>query len=196
MAPKKLPDQAYLHQCFEYDQESGLLTWKRRPLDHFYDLRAYRTWTTKFAGQVAGIITNGPKFHIIVAISQRKYLAHRIIWKMLTGEEPPEVDHWDGNELNNRKANLRASDRGSNAKNTKKHADNPRMKGVYPNKKGWCSKIMRDGVMYRLGTYPTQEQAYAAYCEAATRLHGEFANFGEDRQSLTPSRGTDGSVPR
>jgi hypothetical protein len=186
MAAKPLPDQDYLRQCFAYEADTGVLIWAERPPEHFFDTRSHRSWTTRFAGKVAGVVTNHPKSHIIVAIYGKKYLAHRLIWKMLTNEEPPEVDHWDGNELNNRQSNLRAADRGKNARNTKKHADNPRMKGVYRNKKGWCSKIMRDGVIYRLGTYSTEEEAHAAYCEAAQKLHGEFANFGEDRHSIRP----------
>lgn len=40
MAHKILPDREYLVQCFDYDPISGVLTWKNRPLEHFYDMRA------------------------------------------------------------------------------------------------------------------------------------------------------------
>ena len=188
MAVKPLPNREFLFQCFNYDPDTGVLTWKERPRSHFATDRGWSKFHTSFAGTAAGVVTNleGDRSCILVCINGTRYLAHRIIWKMLTDQEPPEVDHWDGDDLNNRKANLRAADRKTNARNVKKHVDNPRMKGVYPNKKGWCSKIMLDGVTHHLGTYQTQEEAYAAYCKAARELHREFANFGEDRQRISP----------
>jgi len=35
--------------------------------------------------------------------------------------------------------------------------------------------IQSDGRIECLGTFDTPEEAYALYCEAAQRLHGEFA---------------------
>lgn len=188
MAPKKLPDQAYLRQCFDYNPDTGDLTWKIRARSHFPTQRGWKKFNTSYAGTIAGVTVKGVRFsHIIVCINGVKFLAHRLIWKILTNEEPPEVDHRDGNEMNNRKGNLRASDRPTNAQNAKRHSDksNP-LKGAYQNGNSWESKIMVEGKLHRLGHFHTPEEAHAAYCEAATRLHGEFANFGEDRQRTSP----------
>lgn len=43
---------------------------------------------------------------------------------------------------------------------------------------GYQAKIRARGKQMHLGIHPTKELAYAAYCEAAYRLHGEFACVG------------------
>lgn len=184
MAAKRLPDQSYLRECFDYEADEGILTWKRRPKNHFATAGAWKCWNSRWPGLVAGTVANFDSGQCIaVTVRLRTYLAHRIIWKMLTNEEPPQIDHEDGRGLNNRKRNLRASDAVTNHQNVKNHADHPYPKGVYRNRKRWRSHIMARGVLHYLGTFDTQEEAHAVYCEAATRLHGKFANFGHARGS-------------
>lgn len=89
-----------------------------------------------------------------------------------------EVDHWDGNGLNNRRANLRVATRVQNAKNMPKPRRNKSgFKGVsfYARDGRWQAHIKADGVNHYLGRFDTPEEAAVAYEEAAKRLHGEFA---------------------
>jgi hypothetical protein len=57
---------------------------------------------------------------------------------------------------------------------------NSPLKGVSWHKKSqkWQAQIRSDNKSIYLGTYDRQEDAYFAYCEAALKLHGEFANLG------------------
>lgn len=98
-----------------------------------------------------------------------------------------EVDHIDGNPLNNRRSNLRPATRTQNQRNRRKQRKpvTSRYKGVCLNRKTgkWIAYINPGGgkTIY-LGSHRVEEDAARAYDEAARRHHGAFArlNFPED----------------
>lgn len=105
---------------------------------------------------------------------------HRQIMGLENGDKR-RVDHINGDKLDNRKANLRVCQHGENLCNRGAPKNNASgYKGVYFNKlrNKWAAGIGAQGKKYYLGLYATPEEAHAAYCEAAERLHGEFANGG------------------
>ena len=86
------------------------------------------------------------------------------------------VDHINGNGLDNRKANLRIASATENGRNRRRHSNNTSgFKGVKKDKGRWVANIGGSKNRIRLGSFETPEEAHAAYCEAANRLHGEFA---------------------
>lgn len=95
------------------------------------------------------------------------------------------VDHINHNGLDNRKANLRVCSAQENSYNTKKksNASTSKFKGVYfcRTHNRWKSEIRAKGVIYRLGYYKNEYEAYTAYVEAAKKHHGEFACFNTIR---------------
>lgn len=103
-------------------------------------------------------------------------LLHRAILG-LTGKQ--HVDHGDGNGLNNRRANLRPCNSSQNAGNQRIARNNTvGLKGVTRNKQGrFQAQIGYLGKRYHLGAFDTPEEAHKAYCDAATRLRGDFARF-------------------
>lgn len=180
MAAKRLPDQEYLRECFEYDAATGALTWRQRPMRHFPDARIHLLWNAQHSGiQAGGISHHRHTDYVTVSINSSRFLAHRIIWKLENGTEPPEVDHEDGNGTHNWLDNLRAADKIRNMQNarTRKNKTLPKGVGVRSNGK-YRARIKVEKKEIALGDFDTPEEAHAAYCEAATRLHGEFANFG------------------
>lgn len=189
MAAKILPDQAYLRQCFEYDPTTGALTWARRPIGHFPDSKRWLNWLARFPGKKAGWVrkTKWNGEYIEVCISCRRYQVHRIIWKMVHGTEPPQIDHRNGIGTENWLDNLREATNRQNGCNVRKHKDGRApFKGIHKHKRKWVASIGDNYKVIYLGLFNTPEEAHAAYCKAASELHREFANFGEDRHSKTP----------
>lgn len=89
------------------------------------------------------------------------------------------VDHIEpGQTLDNRRCNLRVATSAESIRNRERGRNNTSgFKGVRhrPGRSGWIAEIQLDGRKYYLGRFGTKEEAHAAYCEAAYRLHGEFA---------------------
>lgn len=110
---------------------------------------------------------------------------HREILGVQGGQH---VDHVDGNGLNNTRANLRICTKAQNGQNRRPWSACG-YRGVTPNKKGWSATIEANGVRYRLGTFPTPEEAAEAYNAKATELHGEFARLNHVRKLLSDGEG-------
>jgi AP2 domain/HNH endonuclease len=92
---------------------------------------------------------------------------------------PPDmdVDHRNGHGLDNRRDNLRLATCQQNQYNQRIHRNNTSgFKGVYWYTRigKWRAMITHDGKQQHLGYHATPEAAYAAYCEASARLHGDF----------------------
>ena len=106
---------------------------------------------------------------------QKKVSMHRFITSAPDGME---VDHINGDCLDNRKANLRVCSHAENQRNSRVRKDNTSgYKGVCFNKKSkrWKAQIrIGGGERLHLGYFPTAEEASFAYNEAAKKHHGDF----------------------
>jgi hypothetical protein len=155
-----------LRDLLDYDPETGVFLWKK-------DGRG----RTMRVGSVAG--TMHSTGYTQINFGGEMWLAHRLAWLHVFGEWPREqIDHINGNRADNRIINLREATLSQNAANRKCRDDNASgFKGVSLNKSlgKWNAGIKVNGNMIRLGVFETPEQAHAAYCAAADKLHGEFA---------------------
>ena len=78
----------------------------------------------KSNGKIAGWICESNGYWCI-SIENKQYLLHRVIWFLVTGEQPPEfIDHKDTIKTNNKWDNFRSADSEQNSWNTKAHKDN------------------------------------------------------------------------
>jgi hypothetical protein len=176
-------DVSYIRARLEYVPEDGDFFWKPIPETKRFDHR----WNVRWAGKPAGAIKLvGQKefgnYYRIISVDYRAYMAHRLAWCISHGEWPASVvDHIDRNTLNNRIDNLRVAGITQNRWNSRRRVDNTSgYKGVskdfYTDK--WLAQIWADGKHHRLGTFQTKEEAFAAYCDAGRRLHGEYFSPG------------------
>jgi len=93
-----------------------------------------------------------------------------------------EVDHVNGNGLDNRKSNLRVCTRSQNIMNTKTRIDaSSGKRGVYFKKERgrWVAQIVIDGIRKYLGSHLKKEDAITAREEAEKKLFGEYLKKGE-----------------
>jgi hypothetical protein len=114
-----------------------------------------------------------------VIVNPKSILMHRVILGDPIGFQ---VDHINGDKLDNRKSNLRVCTTGENARNRGKNKNGTSgYKGVhfYKAYRKWQSHIMHERKMVWLGYFDTAEKAALAYNEAATKLHGEFAHLNK-----------------
>jgi hypothetical protein len=173
MKPKRLPSALYLRSILRYEPETGRLYWRQR-----YDVPT--AWNTWLAGRLAGCIRGGRR--VVRLPGYKLCAAYRIIWKMMRGREPPEIDHINGNPLDDRLVNLRAATRRQNAQSSR--GSNPSgFKGVSFERKRWRARLCLEGQTLDLGSYADPVEAHAAYMQAARKHFGKFA-----RASCSPPR--------
>ena len=104
-------------------------------------------------------------------------LMHRIILGIT--DPKIEVDHWNGDTLDNRTDNLRIATRGQNSMNVgaKSHSKT-KIKGVEKTPFGtYTARIRANNKRYYLGTFGSPTAAAQAYNAAAIQHHGEFAKI-------------------
>ncbi len=107
----------------------------------------------------------------------RESRMHRMIMNAQKGQE---VDHVNGNRMDNRKCNLRICSRLQNSRNLPvKKSSKTGIKGVWfhPKKGQYQSQIRVNGKRLWLGSFDDIDQAKEAYRAAAVKYHGEFARF-------------------
>lgn len=110
---------------------------------------------------------------------RRSISLHRYI---LGDPEGLQIDHINGDRLDNRRANLRIATSTQNKCNSPKYTRHGQQctsqyKGVNWNKNAgkWHSRITINGHIRYLGSFDSEIEAAEAYDTAARALHGEFA---------------------
>jgi hypothetical protein len=173
---RKQIDPEIVRKFLDYDPTSGALVWRWRGLDFFPSKRIWAGWNGRYAGREAFTAVS-PRGYRYGAILSRAYQAHRVAYAHFHGVNPPsDVDHIDGDGLNNCIHNLRLASRFQNMQNVRRHKDKDGLKGAYwrNDTKRWEAKIRANGTLHRLGFFPTEAAAHEAYCAASARLHGEY----------------------
>ena len=132
-------------------------------------------------GAIAGGLSGCGYFQI--KIHGKLYKTHRLAWLYQTGIWPrKDVEHKNGNPLDNRWANLRLVANDSlNQANAKRRIDNTSgYKGVFYRKdsKKFRVRIQVKGKRIALGYFENPRTAHAAYVKAAVKYFGEFARAG------------------
>lgn len=159
---RALLDKDRLVYLLEYDQTTGVFTWKNP------NSNAVR------AGDVAGSVTS--EGYVSIGVDGRSYQAHRLAWLYVHGEWPCNViDHIDGDPANNRLENLRDVISAHNLQNVFRPQANSKsgLRGATfrPNRNRWTAQICVNRKIVHLGSFKTAEEAHRAYMTAKVSMH-------------------------
>lgn len=155
-----------------------------------YEKLSLYSWFTQVNKQSSGNF----KYYGRGEVNGKKVMLHRFILNIT--DRTVQVDHINGNSLDNRKSNLRictSSQNNQNARKTNKKTKS-KYKGVIyspirsngkPRKSPWTARIQKNKERISLGFYKTEEEAARAYDIKAKELFGEFAVLNFSQQEIT-----------
>jgi hypothetical protein len=148
--------QEMLKEILQYDEETGLFTWRTSKARIVYP------------GRPAGCMNNFG--YMRIGINRKSYLAHNLAWLYHYGRWPTaDIDHINCKKADNRISNLREATRSQNTLNTKTHRNQTSgVRGVdwVKNRQKWMVRIQIEGVRKTIGLFPTLEDAIKARQEA------------------------------
>lgn len=187
---KEYPSKSELINLFIYNEETGDLIWKTRGEEYFKSKRGHAIWNSRYTGCIAGSVgTHGSnsskKSYVKVSINKSMFYAHRIIYIIFNGsiDGDLEIDHINGNGLDNKIENLRLVSRVENLKNRRRCSINSSgFNGVSFDKKSkkWHSYINTKNRRYNLGLFDDISEAIRAR-EEANKMKNFHINHGQNR---------------
>lgn len=144
-------------EAYEYDRDTGEFSWAGLK--------------TKFKRKPGNLATNG---YLRLRLRGRYFPAHHLVWALETGSLPDaQIDHIDGDRINNRFSNLREVTPMENSQNQRRahKISKSGLLGAHPYGDTWRAQIRINKKTVHLGTFKTPEEAHDAYVNAKRILH-------------------------
>lgn len=135
--------------------------------------------SVQFNGRWAGKVAGGkPRLngYISVSIKGVRFYSHRIIWALVTGNDPGNmtIDHIDGDRKNNLFQNLRLATRRQQSYNSPGRGEYKKGVSWHEGAGKYQAHIRVGGENRYLGIFGTEDAAAAAYNIVAAEVHGDF----------------------
>lgn len=151
-------DAEWCRNIFNYDQKSGVLSWR------------VSRGSAKLGDEAGTLHRDGYR---VVSVLGKFHRVHRVIWLMAYGEWPNmPVDHINGNTTDNRIENLRCVTFSQNQWNTVKKNG-----AVYWHKKNkrWTVSLRVNNRLIHFGSFVDKNEAEIVAAKAIKEHHGEYA---------------------
>ena len=160
--PRELTAQV-LRERLSYDADGGGFVWKSCS-------------GAAAIGSSAGTLHR--RGYLNICINGRKYGAHRLAWLYVHGQWPAgEIDHINGDKVDNRIANLRDVRHATNTQNIRRPYRTNLATGLLgvrradTVKEQYSAGLSANGRYHHLGSFATAMAAHQAYVSAKRRLH-------------------------
>ena len=154
-----------MREYIKYDPDSGLMTWQK--------VLSNRGVVGSECG--SNLDDKGYKR---VCFMGKQYRAHRVAWALYYGKEPTDqIDHINGNRVDNRICNLRLATNTENSRNAGLSKNNTSgFTGVTWHKRcnKWVAQITVNRKNHNLGLYADKNEAIKVRKEAEKRHFGQF----------------------
>jgi hypothetical protein len=155
------PCATLIRALFDYDAATGIFT---RKVSRSNRVKVGETVGCKNA---AG--------YLVISVDGKLHYAHRLAWLHVHGRWPAaQLDHINGDQTDNRIANLREATDADNRQNVSIRKDNrtgligvTKVRGC----ERWSARIKIDRKAKYLGCFDSPEKAHAAYLAAKASLH-------------------------
>ena len=154
--------QKDIKATFDYNPDTGVCTWKEyrlkaapgEPIDERY------------------VYSDG---YIVISFKGKAQMLHRLIWVWMTGEWPEnQIDHLNGDKMDNRWENLRDVTQYQNLCNKSAYAkESPEPPGVTKKGNKWVAILTVNKTQMKLGSFNSPEKAHNAYLQAKVLFHGQ-----------------------
>lgn len=165
-------NQKRLKELLDYDTSTGVFTNKTT--------RGNRAKKGAACGTLSKARSSG-KPYLAVMLEGKKYYLHRLAYLYMVGKYPRQVNHINGNGLDNSWENLREVCNQGNQRNRKKAKNNSSgVTGVTwcKQRKKWEAQIMVDRKCKHLGRFANFDDAVAARKKAELE-YGFHENHGK-----------------
>jgi len=116
--------------------------------------------------------------YVLITVNQKRFRAHQLIFMYHHGYFAKEIDHIDGNKVNNKIENLRATNRIKNCQNvglTKRNTSGYKNVSYLKKTNKWMVKININGKNKNFGQFEDIELADLVAQEARNKYFGNFA---------------------
>ena len=157
-----------LKQYIDYNPDTGILTWKAS--QHQLSNRL------KVGGECGSNVDS--RGYKRVCFMGKQYRAHRVAWALHYGQEPvDQIDHINGNRIDNRICNLRLATNTENSRNSGLAKNNTSgVTGITWHKQcnKWVAQITVNRKNHNLGLYVDKDEAIKVRKEAEKIHFGQF----------------------
>lgn len=180
----------YLHECFRYEEDTGRLFWRVRPLSHFPNEGQWKQFNSRFANKRAGKLCRRGYVVVRITAGQESHLMRGayIVWVMLGREVDDSMVFKPHNRC---KFDLRIDNVRHVPKKHKAYGPLHEYPGIRLEDEGWVVEFSVNGETKHVGAFRTIKDARKARDNAERECYWDYLPKESDFWESSSSSVTD-----